>query len=128
MKKIRIQIIGMVLLGSLAFVSCNSSGSRSAKDKHEHELQQNDAKEYTCSMHPEVVTDKQGDCPKCGMALVEKSEMNHEQMEQMEAKKYTCTMHPEVILDKPGDCPKCGMKLVEKEEEDNHTDHEHNHE
>lgn len=27
---------------------------------------------YTCSMHPEVVQDKPGKCPKCSMALVEK--------------------------------------------------------
>jgi len=27
---------------------------------------------YTCSMHPEVVSDKPGECPKCGMFLVKK--------------------------------------------------------
>ena len=27
---------------------------------------------YTCAMHPEVITDKPGKCPKCGMTLVEK--------------------------------------------------------
>ena len=27
---------------------------------------------YTCSMHPDVVQDKAGKCPKCGMDLVEK--------------------------------------------------------
>jgi hypothetical protein len=27
---------------------------------------------YTCSMHPEVVSDKPGKCPKCGMTLVVK--------------------------------------------------------
>ena len=27
---------------------------------------------YTCPMHPEVVQDKAGSCPKCGMKLVEK--------------------------------------------------------
>jgi len=27
---------------------------------------------YTCSMHPEVRTDKPGQCPKCGMVLIEK--------------------------------------------------------
>lgn len=59
---------------------------------------------YTCTMHPEVMTDKPGSCPKCGMTLVKKKV----------DKIYTCTMHPEVISDKPGDCPKCGMKLVVK--------------
>ena len=28
--------------------------------------------QYTCGMHPEVVQDKPGKCPKCGMDLVEK--------------------------------------------------------
>ena len=59
---------------------------------------------YTCPMHPEIMTDKPGKCPKCGMTLVKKKV----------DKVYTCTMHPEVISDKPGNCPKCGMKLVEK--------------
>jgi hypothetical protein len=27
---------------------------------------------YTCTMHPEVISDKPGKCPKCGMELVEK--------------------------------------------------------
>lgn len=30
------------------------------------------AVKYTCSMHSDVVQDKPGNCPKCGMALVEK--------------------------------------------------------
>ncbi len=59
---------------------------------------------YSCTMHPEIITDKPGKCPKCGMALVKKKVDNN----------YTCTMDPEVISDKPGNCPKCGMKLVEK--------------
>ena len=28
--------------------------------------------QYTCGMHPEVVQDNPGKCPKCGMDLVEK--------------------------------------------------------
>ncbi len=28
---------------------------------------------YTCSMHPEVISDKPGKCPKCGMKLVPKA-------------------------------------------------------
>lgn len=28
--------------------------------------------QYTCLMHPEVLSDKPGKCPKCGMTLVKK--------------------------------------------------------
>src|SRR3989338_8706716 len=28
------------------------------------------AGQYTCPMHPEILQDKPGSCPKCGMALV----------------------------------------------------------
>lgn len=69
---------------------------------------------YTCSMHPEEISDKQGDCPKCGMKLIEKKvELKNEQI-------YNCSMHPEVTSDKPGKCPKCGMKLTKKGEKSNH--------
>ena len=27
---------------------------------------------YTCPMHPEIISDKLGKCPKCGMDLVKK--------------------------------------------------------
>ncbi|MFZ0282416.1 MAG: heavy metal-binding domain-containing protein, partial [Bacteroidales bacterium] len=61
---------------------------------------------YTCPMHAEIVQDKAGKCPKCGMDLIAK-----------EVKKdvYTCPMHSEVVQDKPGKCPKCGMNLALKE-------------
>src|SRR4029450_7487802 len=37
-----------------------------AAAEHEHEKAQN----LTCPMHPEVITDHPGNCPKCGMKLV----------------------------------------------------------
>ena len=35
---------------------------------------------YTCSMHPDVKSDKPGECPKCGMKLMKKKmEMKEKQ-------------------------------------------------
>tara|TARA_R110001583_G_scaffold39260_1_gene125977 strand:+ start:15386 stop:15748 length:363 start_codon:yes stop_codon:yes gene_type:complete len=46
------------------------------------------AKVYTCSMHPEVVSDKPGECPKCGMNLIEKKmDMKKMDMKKIEKKK-----------------------------------------
>ncbi len=60
--------------------------------------------QFTCPMHPEIIEDHPGSCPKCGMAL--------EAMGAPVTKtQYTCPMHPEIIQDEPGSCPKCGMAL-----------------
>ncbi|MDF1739133.1 MAG: copper-translocating P-type ATPase [Verrucomicrobiales bacterium] len=64
---------------------------------------------YTCPMHPEIVEDEPGDCPKCGMAL-EASGIPAASTSTV----YTCPMHPEIEEDTPGDCPKCGMPLEPK--------------
>jgi P-type Cu+ transporter len=60
-------------------------------------------------MHPEVVSDKPGNCPKCGMTL-------EPMMPRPSETKtiYTCPMHPEIEQDHPGQCPKCGMTLEPK--------------
>jgi Cu+-exporting ATPase len=72
---------------------------------------------YTCPMHPEVKTQKQEPCPKCGMALEPLSFLPAQKIQ------YTCPMHPEIVQDEPGACPKCGMALepmtVFAEEEEN---------
>ena len=40
------------------------------QDNHSETEHQNEV--YTCSMHPEIIRDKPGNCPICGMALVKK--------------------------------------------------------
>lgn len=57
--------IKIVLISFLAVIfSCNQSGKK--PEAHA------DEKLYTCPMHPEIIRNKPGQCPICGMDLVEK--------------------------------------------------------
>lgn len=64
---------------------------------------------FYCPMHCEddKTYDEAGDCPVCGMDLVEEQNLSATTAEQ-----WTCPMHPEIIRDEPGSCPICGMDLV----------------
>lgn len=68
--------------------------------------------EYYCPMQCEgdKVYIKAGDCPVCGMDLIQKPQLQ-------KLTHYTCPMHPEIVRDEPGACPKCGMDLVPMENE-----------
>jgi transcription initiation factor IIE alpha subunit len=99
------QTLKTFLFIAIALLAGSLSFAQTPKSKMPESKSDSTAKYvYTCPMHPEIITDKPGKCPKCGMTL-EKKKVD---------KIYTCTMHPDVISDKPGNCPKCGMKLVEK--------------
>jgi len=64
---------------------------------------------FYCPMHCEgdKTYNKAGDCPVCGMDLVEEQSLSSSSVQQ-----WTCPMHPEVVQDHAGSCPICGMDLV----------------
>jgi Cu2+-exporting ATPase len=67
---------------------------------------------FYCPMHceGEKTYDKPGDCPVCGMDLVEEQNLS-----TTSAVQWTCPMHPEIVKDEAGSCPICGMDLVPME-------------
>ncbi len=67
---------------------------------------------FYCPMHCEGDTtyDGPGDCPVCGMDLVEEQNLSATTSVQ-----WTCPMHPEIVKDQAGSCPICGMDLVPME-------------
>jgi Cu(I)/Ag(I) efflux system membrane fusion protein len=94
---------------------------------------------YICPMHPQIVSDRPGECPICHMTLVLAPETTpgaspappprvtssaaaaprpHVHAASADAggadvsRGYTCPMHPDVHTDAPGRCPFCGMQLV----------------
>lgn len=62
--------IAALSVAVLLLAGCSKESTREAQSSDSKT--QSAATKYTCSMHPEVVQDKPGDCPKCGMKLVEK--------------------------------------------------------
>jgi hypothetical protein len=72
-----IMAIAILLAGTVTF----AQAKKHSKHKHHHNATAN---KYTCTMHPEVVLNKPGKCPKCNMALVPmKKKMNKKEMGDM---------------------------------------------
>lgn len=83
-----------------------------SKDKKKVQPKGKGTGTFYCPMHCEgdKTYDKPGDCPVCGMDLVEEQNLSTTSAEQ-----WTCPMHPEIIKDEAGSCPICGMDLVPME-------------
>lgn len=74
---------------------------------------------YRCPMHPEIVKDKPGKCPICGMDLVPvpKEAAAPPAKKERKVKYWVSPMDPGYVSDKPGKAP-CGMDLVPVYEEE----------
>lgn len=77
---------------------------------------------FYCPMHceGEKTYDKAGDCPVCGMDLIEQPILTA--IGVVKATQYTCPMHSEIIKNEPGSCPICGMDLIPMEPADSAED------
>jgi Cu(I)/Ag(I) efflux system membrane fusion protein len=62
-------LIVISCIGFAVYFFVIKSGNRS-ENSHQTEV-------YTCSMHPEIIRDKPGNCPICGMTLVKKITESH---------------------------------------------------
>ena len=104
----------IIALLSIWVISCGSDENIKAEGA-ETQL-------WTCGMHPEVILDKPGQCPKCGMNLVPlKSQQTGEKQDAQTAAAnkdgerkilyWQAPMNPDEIYDKPGKSA-MGMDLV----------------
>jgi transcription initiation factor IIE alpha subunit len=144
----------VLILAGIVLLTINLKNSYSQNSNNNKIQMQADSVKiiYTCTMHPEVASEKAGKCPKCGMDLVKTERkadktvyicpMHHEiqsdkpgkcpkcgmafvkQVQQIDNTVYTCPMHPQIKSDKPGKCPICGMELGIN---DNTKGEKHNH-
>lgn len=70
--KNKILTMSVLAMFALVFSSCGNTGKNESATET---LAENEI--YSCTMHPEVESDKPGQCPKCGMDLV-KTEHHHD--------------------------------------------------
>ncbi|WP_066833996.1 heavy metal-binding domain-containing protein [Rufibacter ruber] len=63
--------IGLSILGLTLFSACDSGETKQNTTEQTETKQAVAGVTYTCPMHPEVVSDEPGKCPKCGMFLEE---------------------------------------------------------
>lgn len=74
----KISIIYSVLFTGIVFAACSgSSTNEQRKDAASLAMPATDSSgkmmssvKYTCKMHPQVISDTPGHCPKCGMEMV----------------------------------------------------------
>ena len=117
--EVSIQMHHMILLGQFQEALKNDGGKYEIMQSHafeNHQSQQdvlNGNGIFYCPMHceGEKTYFKMGDCPVCGMHLMEQAKI-------VEKVQFTCSMHPDVIKDAPGACPICGMDLIPLEPSD----------
>ena len=62
----------MIIIALALFVTTAVSFAQEKKENQKHGHHMTTKQKYTCSMHPEVKSDKPGKCSKCGMDLIEK--------------------------------------------------------
>jgi Cu(I)/Ag(I) efflux system membrane fusion protein/cobalt-zinc-cadmium efflux system membrane fusion protein len=112
-KIIKSALIVLVIFG-LGFAAAglkekifNSTGDNVLHEDHEHD----EKTLYTCSMHPFIVEDKPGECPICGMDLVEKEQKEESGEKKRVIAYWKAPMNPSEIYDSPGKSA-MGMDLV----------------
>ncbi|HNP25000.1 MAG TPA: efflux RND transporter periplasmic adaptor subunit [Panacibacter sp.] len=64
--------IGLSLLVCFSFLLWSCTSKQQDAAQHTHTANET----YTCPMHPQIIKDKPGDCPICGMKLVKKEDSN----------------------------------------------------
>jgi membrane fusion protein, copper/silver efflux system len=82
LKKMKTSKLLVVILAILLIAASCSNSSKST-DNQNSVQSESVAVSYTCPMHPEVKSNTPGDCPVCGMKLVEVTSIESDTTSQL---------------------------------------------
>ena len=103
MKDLQHSLINRLLLGFLvcvlASIPINAQGKGSSSTKSAKPQPAKAQVYYSCPMHPDVKSKKEGRCPKCGMNL--RAEHQHEKADDMKANKIAAAPGPAPAMNIP---------------------------
>ncbi|MDH5764486.1 MAG: efflux RND transporter periplasmic adaptor subunit [Gammaproteobacteria bacterium] len=110
--QIGLAVVVMIVLGGLLSLGVDSEHETALEHAEKHFDPQ-----YVCPMHPQIIKDKEGTCPICGMDLVPVKVDEKETVEKDKKILYwVAPMDPNYRRDEPGKSP-MGMDLIPVYEE-----------
>ena len=77
----------LVALLITGFIACKNATTKNKNSTTQTDTSIAAGEMYTCKMHQDVMSDKPGKCPKCGMTLV-KQKITDEQKKMMKEGTY----------------------------------------
>lgn len=101
-----VNILALLLLVSIGILSCKGKDGKSPAHAGHEQHQQ-----YTCPMHPQIVKDKPGTCPICGMDLVKK-DANNELMIDSAVTMLAKPVNEQVVASVPAIMPLGGTRIA----------------
>ena len=103
-----VKILFGASLALFGLAACKSKADKAAHAEHKA------GQLYTCPMHPQVIQDKPGKCPICGMDLVLK-DANNELVMDSSIARLTKPVNAQVIATIPAISPETGTRIYASE-------------
>jgi len=103
-----VKILVVLIIAVIGFVSCKNKSGKGMHAAHEQ------AQQYTCPMHPQIVRDSPGKCPICGMDLVPKT-ANKELLIDSNIVSLAKPVNAQVIATIPVISPESGTRIFSVE-------------
>lgn len=102
------KILLVLFLATVGFVSCKNKSGKNGHAAHEQ------AQQYTCPMHPQIIRDQPGQCPICGMDLVPKTS-NKELLIDSSIASLARPVNAQVVSTIPVISPESGTRIFSVE-------------